>query len=312
MKVFLTGASGFVGRSIARRLIADGHMVTAAVRPTSDTSMIPCECRLELVDLLSEPDTARCLTGVEVIFHNAGAVKARSGEDFDMMNAGTTAVLVNAARKCCPEALFILTSSQAAAGPCGAGPLTPYGRSKVLAEQAATGMHRYIIVRPPAVFGPGDRATEPLYKWARRGITVSFGNRKGGFCMISDSDLADFMVQMIDCPEAEGSILQPSYPETVTWKRFHNALEKAVGRKIFMIPVPSFMVYAAGFFTEFLANLTGSCPMVTREKARELTASSWLNLQHHVKKTTGWSPNCTPEETLCKAASSITANSCGI
>jgi nucleoside-diphosphate-sugar epimerase len=241
------------------------------------------------------------MVGADVIHHVAGAVKALSGEDFDRINAGTTAALVNAANVVCPDALFVLTSSQAASGPCGTGPLTPYGRSKILAEQAVTGFNKYVIVRPPAVFGPGDKATAPLFKWARRGLTVSLGKEPGGFCMISVSDLTDFMTMVMNCTGAQGKILQPSWPELVTWHRFHRALEYASGRKILRLRVPALMVHAAGGLAEISAAFTGACPMVTREKAKELTAPGWVVMQDEVKRITGWEPCDSPEE-IIKAA----------
>jgi len=301
MNIFLTGASGFVGRNLAYRLVYSGHSVIAAVRGSSDISQIPSQCHVRVVDLDSVDDLKESLRGIEVIHHVAGAVKARTSEDFDRINAGTTAALVKAANEVCPEALFVLTSSQAAAGPCGTGPVTPYGRSKVLAELAVTGMKRYIIVRPPAVFGPGDKATESLFTWAKRGFTVSTGKEPGAFCMISVQDLAEFMTLLSDCDEALGKTLQPSYPELITWKRFHGALEKACGRKILRMRVPGFMVHTAGFLAEIAAAFTGSCPMVTREKARELSAPSWVLMQHEVEAVTGWKPALTPEETLAEA-----------
>lgn len=301
MRVFLTGSSGFVGRSLAHRLLGSGHSVTAAVRSSSNTSLIPPECNVRVVDLSSPDSIKPHLTGVEVIYHVAGAVKARTSEDFDRINAGTTAALVRAAEQACPDSLFILTSSQAASGPCGTGPITPYGRSKVLAEQAVTGMKRYIVVRPPAVFGPGDKATQSLFDWARRGITVSTGKDPGGFCMISVTDLADFMTLLPQSSQAEGKTLQPSYPELVTWKRFHSALEAACRRRILRLRVPGFLVHTAGYMAEIAATFTGACPMVTREKARELTAPSWVMMQHEVEELTGWTPSMSPEETLAEA-----------
>lgn len=302
MKVFLTGASGFVGSKLARELVARGDRVIAAVRATSDRSVIPAECEIREVDLLSVDQLKEHLRGIDVIHHVAGAVKARTPEDFDRVNAGSTAALVKAAGAVCPDSLFVLTSSQAASGPCGTGPVTPYGRSKVLAEQAATGAARYVIVRPPAVFGPGDKATEPLFRWAGRGITVSMGLAAGSFCLIAADDLAEFMAGLALCPGAWGRKLQPSWPEAVTWARFHSALEKAVGRRILRLRVPGFLVHAAGAMAEIAASFTGSCPMVTREKAKELTAAEWPVLQHEVEELTGWRPARSPERTLAEAA----------
>lgn len=301
MNVFLTGASGFVGRHLAGKLTDSGHTVIAAVRGSSDISRIPSECLIRVVDLNRVDDLEKHLLDIDLIYHVAGAVKARTSEDFDRINAGTTAAIVKAANETCPEALFILTSSQAASGPCGTGPVTPYGRSKILAEQAVTGMKRYIIVRPPAVFGPGDKATESLFAWAKRGLTVSTGKEPGAFCMISVQDLADFMTMLIECREAQEKTLQPSYPELITWKRFHSALENACGRRILRVRVPGFIVHTAGFLAEIAATFTGSCPMVTRDKARELSAPSWVLMQHEVEAVTGWKPGLTPEETLAEA-----------
>ncbi len=301
MKVFLTGASGFVGRFLARRLIEDGHSVIAAVRPTSNRSLIPDDCGIVDVDLLSEADVSRHLSGVEVIFHVAGAVKARSGEDFDRVNAGATAAIVNAAKTQCSEALFILTSSQAAAGPLGTGPITSYGRSKLLGEQVVTGFPRHIIVRPPAAIGHGDKAMASFFLWARRGISAVVADGEIGFCIISVSDLADFMAGLVNCPEAEGKTLQPSYPELITWNRFHEAMEKAMGRKILKIHLPAIAVRGIGLLAEITASITGSCPMVEREKVRELTAPGWVNLQHEVERITGWKPKLSFDETIRRA-----------
>lgn len=305
MRVFLTGASGFVGRNLARNLIDSGHSVIAAVRPSSDRSLIPPECDVSVVNIQDPSDLAAHFQGVDVIQHVAGAVKARCSEEFDRINAGSTAAMVAAAGSVCPSALFVLTSSQAASGPCGTGPVTPYGRSKVLAEQAVTGMERYVVVRPPAVFGPGDKATRDLFKWAKRGFTVSLGKGSGSFCFISVSDLAFFLTLVMTSMGALGRTLQPSWPEPVTWKRFHSALEEACGRRILRVHLPSFMVHTAGFMAEIMATFTGACPMVTREKAKELTAPSWVMMQHEVEDLTGWTPSMSLEETFREAVRSI-------
>ncbi|MCD4707983.1 MAG: NAD-dependent epimerase/dehydratase family protein [Candidatus Sabulitectum sp.] len=305
MKVFLTGASGFVGRFLAQKLIKDGHTVIAAVRTSSDRSQIPDRCIKVTVDLTSEADISSHLSDVDAIFHVAGAVKARSGEEFDRINAGLTAAIVNAAKTQCPKALFVLTSSQSASGPNDAGPQSSYGRSKLLAEQVVTGFPRHVIVRSPAALGSGDRETESFYSWARRGITVTLGNDNVRFCIISISDLACFMAELVNCPSAEGKILQPSYPELITWKRIHKALEKATGRRILRIPVPSFLVYTAGFLGEIAATFTGTYTLLDREKALDITSSAWLCKQHEVEKITGWKPKNTPEEAIAAAIGTL-------
>ena len=301
MEIFLTGVSGFVGRNLAGQLIKNGHSVTAAVRSTSEVNLIPSECTIVEVNLESIQDLSPYLKNMEVIFHVAGAVKARSGEDFDRINAGLTASLAAAVKIQCPEALFVLTSSQAAAGPDGKGPLSSYGRSKLLAEQVVTGLNRFIIVRSPAALGPDDKETESFYAWARKGITVTLGGNDVKFCVISISDLVSFMAQLVNQPAAEGHILQPSHPELVTWKGIHKTMERATGKKILRIPVPAFLVYAAGFLAETAATLTGSRLLLDREKARDITSSNWLCKQSEVERITGWKPELSLDETIRRA-----------
>ncbi len=301
MNIFLTGVSGFVGRNLAKQLLKEGHAVTAAVRVTSDRSSIPEGCSIVTVDYASTESISRHLNDVEVIYHVAGAVKARSGEDFDRVNAGLTAAMINAAKISCPDALFILASSQAAAGPNDTGPQSSYGRSKLLGEQVVTGFPRYIIVRSPAALGADDEETQSFYSSARRGVTVTLGNNDVKFCFISIYDLSVFMAKLAIMPAAEGKILQPSYPELITWKRIHKAMEKATCKRILRIPVPSFLVYTIGFLAETAATLTGSRLLLDREKARDITSSKWLCKQSEVERITGWKPELSLDETIRRA-----------
>ncbi len=295
--VFLTGATGFVGGALCRLLIRRGFRVRAAVRASSNAKAVPEGSNIVRVDFLDPDSLAPHLEGVDVIQHVAGAVKARSQEEFDLANAAVTAALVKAANMACKDARFVLTSSQAAAGPCGTGPVTAYGRSKLLAERAVTGFHNHVIIRPPAVFGPGDEATKGIFKWAGRGFFAS-PNAKGAFCAIFVDDLAELQVRVMDHPEAMGMILQPSYPERISWKAFHAALQEAAGRKIIHLKVPGAFIHMAGAFAEVAAGITGACPMVTRDKARELTAGQWVIRQDEVRELVGWEPEVPLVEAL--------------
>jgi len=301
--VFLTGATGFVGSALGRLLLSSGFRVKAALRGSSNSDRVPKGCEVVRVDFLDPGSMVHHLEGADVIHHVAGAVKARCQEEFDLANAASTAALVKAANMACPDARFILTSSQAAAGPCGTGPVTAYGRSKLLAERAVTGFRDHTIVRPPAVFGPGDEATKGLFKWAKRGFFAS-PNTGGAFCAVFVDDLAELMLKVIDHPETRGRTLQPSYPERITWKAFHSALQQAAGRKIIHIRVPRPLVHFAGAMSEAMANLSGACPMVTRDKARELTAGEWVLRQDEVMSLLDWQPRVTLVEALRRSLGS--------
>ncbi len=297
MKVFLTGASGFIGRHLAKQLIKEKHEVIAAVRKSTDKSKIPSGCQIVTVDFFSVSDFSKQLDGIDAVFHLAGAVKASSSEEFDMINAGITAALVNAVKQTTPNALFIFMSSQAAAGPNGTNPLSSYGKSKLLAEQVTTKLSRYVLVRSPAALGNDDPETKSFYNSARRGITIALGNSNLKFCVIAISDITDFLVFLLNCSKAEGKILQPSLPNLVSWKEIHKALEKAINHKILRVPIPSFIVHSAGCLGEGLARLTSKLPLLDRDKARDITVS-WLCEQEKVEKITGWKPKLNLDETI--------------
>ncbi len=296
-KVFLTGATGFVGGALARLLAERGCRVIAAIRESSRADRVPEGCDTARVNFMNPDSLAPHMKGADVVQHVAGAVKARCQEDFDLANAATTAALVRAAEKACPEALFVLTSSQSAAGPCGLGPVTAYGRSKLLAERAVTGFPNHVIVRPPAVFGPGDEATRGLFRWAGKGLMATPWTR-GAFCAVFVEDLAHLLAEVMDRPGIRGAVLQPSYPETITWKGFHRAMEKAAGRRILHLRIPPGLIHAAGAMAEAAASVTGACPFVTRDKARELTAGSWVIRQEEVERILGWNPRIPLVEAL--------------
>ncbi|MCK7478658.1 MAG: NAD(P)-dependent oxidoreductase [Candidatus Moduliflexus flocculans] len=266
------------------------------MRGSSDADRVPNGLEVVRVDFLDPGSMVHHLEGVDVIHRVAGAVKARCQEEFDRANAASTAALVKAANTACPDARFVLTSSQAAAGPCGTGPVTAYGRSKLLAERAVTGFHDHTIIRPPAVFGPGDEATKNLFKWATRGFFAS-PNTKGAFCAIFVDDLAELLLKVIDHPETRGRILQPSYPQRITWEGFTPPC-KGRGKED-----PS-SEGSQGCRSLRGRNVRGNgrndrrLPMVTRDRLRELTAGEWVLRQDEVEALLGWQPGVPLEEAL--------------
>ncbi len=121
--------------------------------------------------------------------------------------------------------------------------------------------------------------------------------------MIGVSDLAVFMTLVMTSPGAAGKTLQPSWPELITWKRFHSALEEAF-REDTPTTVPSFMVHTAALLGGAL-HLHRLLPHGNKDKARELTAPSWVLLQHEVEELTGWKPRMSPEDILREIGKAI-------
>jgi nucleoside-diphosphate-sugar epimerase len=167
-RAFLTGTTGFVGGHVARALCAGGWAVRALTRAPDRIAAaglgdLPLEAVVGDLSVASAAPLRGAARGSQAIVHVAGLVKARSLEEYRDVNARGTERLLAAAGESAPEALFLLVSSQAAAGPADAGrpvvesdaarPVSWYGRSKLEAEQAVAQSWRgpWVVVRPGVV-----------------------------------------------------------------------------------------------------------------------------------------------------------------
>lgn len=295
----MTGATGFVGSHLASVLLSGGWRVKAVVRASSSPARIPRGCAVERTGF-DEPAALRsAMEGADAVFHIAGATSARCQEEFDSANALVTRAVAGAWRDSAPSAPFMLVSSQSAAGPCGEGPLTPYGRSKLAAEAVLRRCDgEWVIIRPPAVFGPGDDATSPIFRMALKGLFFSPSGSGSGFSLVYVKDLAALLACLPDNASARRVTLEPSYGRIIGWKEFRRALEVAAGRRLLHLVMPAPMVVAAGFLSETAGALTGRCPVFDRHKSREFLASGWTCNVEPVERLTGWKASTPLEEAL--------------
>ncbi len=308
-KIILTGASGFLGSHIIDILLEKGILVHALLRQSSSLSNLPDKCRISRVDFMNPDSMAEDFGGADLVIHAAGATSAASQEEFDRANALVTKNLLIARDKYAQKALFIYISSQAASGPFGTGPVTDYGRSKLLGEFAVRDTENWVIVRPPAIFGSRDPASFPVMKLALRGIFFSPWINSGGFNLVYVRDLARLITELPDYPDTAGKTLEPSYGKLFSWKDFHKILEKASGRRIQHVRIPPVLVHTAGFMSEALASLTGRTPFFCRDKCRELLAREWPQEEGLTYRLTGWEPAIPVEEAMKKTFLWVRRNS---
>jgi uncharacterized protein YbjT (DUF2867 family) len=220
----ITGGTGFVGATLVRHAAMRGHTVRALTRRSQ-----PHSKKIEWIDgALDRPESlVRLAVGADAVIHVAGAINAPDRAGFQDANVFGTLNMVEAA-KAAGVRRFIHVSSLAAREP----DLSDYGWSKSRSEQVvgASGLE-WTTVRPPAVYGPGDRETLELFRMAKRGLMLL--PPEGRLSVIEVSDLSRFLLTLVQHPETLGDTYEPDdgYENGWTHRQFAEAIATAVGRK---------------------------------------------------------------------------------
>jgi dihydroflavonol-4-reductase len=200
--VAITGATGFLGWHLGEAFRDAGWRVRAVVRPGNAKPLPPGVESFEAH--LDAEALARAFQGCPVVVHAAALTRARNDDVFNAVNVAGTEAVVSAANR--TGARVILISSQAAAGigtpqrPSREDdpprPVNAYGRSKLAAEEVLRSRAEapWTIVRPSAVYGPGDRGFLPLFRMASRGLFLLPADAALPFTIIYVEDVARAVV----------------------------------------------------------------------------------------------------------------------
>jgi nucleoside-diphosphate-sugar epimerase len=242
-------------------------------------------------DLGDERSLRELVTGTATIVHCAGTVRGASPAGFEEINVEGTRRLVAAAASLPMSPRFLLMSSLAARMP----QLSAYAASKrnaELAVEAAPANVRWTVLRPPAVYGPGDRELLPLLRWVARGVAPLPAGGGGRFSLLYVDDLASAVVRWLECGEAHGRAFEidDGHPGGYDWDTVlavAGRVLRAGGRvRRLAVPLPVLNVAAAANLAA--ARLVGYQPMLTPGKVREITHSDWLCDSHDFASVAGW------------------------
>jgi len=293
MKALVTGATGFIGSHLVDALLERGVEVRCLVRRSSNRRWLEGK-PVELVEAsLEDPDSlAPAVREVEIVYHVAGLIAARSYEEFLRGNRDATANLLAAVRRYAPGIRrFVFLSSLAAVGPAPSlaepvteqtpyHPITAYGRSKQAAEEvvrAAADTLPITIVRPPAVYGPRDAATLPFFRSVRLGIAPLIGFRDKYLSLVHVRDLVRGILLAAESPQAVGQIYFISSEEVYTWAQLTEAARVALGRRyVWRVRVPHAFVMGIASVAEVAGWVMKRPPVFDFEKGRDLIQPYWI------------------------------------
>ncbi|ODN65461.1 UDP-glucose 4-epimerase family protein [Methylophaga muralis] len=313
MRIFVTGATGFVGKALVTQFVAEGHHVVAAVREYS--KVLPTKVEQKRVGdfgFLSESNTIiNALDNIDMVIHTAARVhimkdsSADPIEEFRKINVYATVELAQQAARAGVKR-FIYLSSVKVNGEStdnrrpfsetdDPAPEDAYGQSKLEAEKllldlAKTTSMEVVIIRPPLIYGPGVKANfASMIKIINKGIPLPFGAISNQRSMLAIDNLVSFIRLCMTHPAATNQVFLIADGEDVSTTTLLRLLAEGYMRPPRLIPVPlSWM--------NFFAKLIGK---------QMITDRLFGNLQIDTSKARellGWKPVITMKQQLNKMA----------
>ncbi|MFO1518607.1 MAG: NAD(P)-dependent oxidoreductase [bacterium] len=305
MKIFLTGASGFLGSHTAHELIRRGNDVSALMRKTSSREGLPSALRFIEGALPDCRNLKEALEAADVVVHVAGVVKTLKKETFYEVNAlGTENLVREILSLKNPPKLFLHISTIAVhhsdreedfcLSPESCRPLTHYGKSKLEGEKALSplkGKIKTIVLRPPVLYGPRDQELLPMFKAVKWGIVPVFGRGENELSVCYVEDVARAIADLTERPPAEDDIFCLDDGSVQTWKSMLQTLSEVVGRKAVSLPIPPFLFRPGAWFSQTFATLTGKPTIFTVDKVNEMEQPRWVCGHRKLSECTNWKPS---------------------
>lgn len=292
--ILITGASGFIGKHLAELAIKKGYAVHALVRKTSKTEELKrLGANILYGDLAHTKSILNVFgelydTGLKIdyIIHAAALTKAKTEKDFLNSNVKTTQHLLAAVEQFGLRLKkFIFISSLAASGPQHLGaviekdqnsPITRYGKSKLQAERIVRSFQTipHIILRPTAVYGPGEKDLLSVFKIVSKGINPSIGFSRQELTFIYVKDLVELILSALITEEKNKTYF---ITDSAVYKKtdFADTISGSTGKRTIKITLPLFLIRSISLITEYGARMFGKQSALTLEKYKELTAKSW-------------------------------------
>lgn len=316
-QIFVTGATGFIGRHLVAALRARGDRCRCLVRASSNTEHLQ-QAGVELIHgAIDQPETyAQALHGCDLVIHLAGLTHALARQDLFHVNAAACGLLADACvAASVPRAVYV--SSLAAAGPPPAGkqvreeadpdaPVSDYGRSKLQGEQEfrlRADKLATTVIRPGVVYGPEDEKIRQLVAsitdWR---LHVVIGFRTPPLSLIHVDDLVELILAAADRGEslaaeaasapqrAQGIYFACDDSEFVTYAEFGRRIARAAQRRVLVWPIWRWVGLCVGWSAQSFQRLRGQPSFLNVDKVREATAWSWASSGQKAREQLGFSP----------------------
>jgi nucleoside-diphosphate-sugar epimerase len=316
--VLVTGATGFTGSVLVRRLAGRGLQVRAIARRSSSLEAL-ADLPIEWVrgDVFDPDVVERAAAGVRCIFHLAAAYRQAAVPDeyYRLVHGTSTELLVDAARRTPDFIRFVHVSTIGVHGHIDrppadeTAPFAPgdaYQRTKAeaeqwLAEHATRHGLPFAIIRPCAIYGPGDTRLLKVFRMAARGVFPMLGSGRTLYHLIHVEDLAAIIERAATHPAARGEAFIAGNPEPIPMTRMVAIIGEALGRRVRVVRLPAAPVFALAALCEAACRPLGIEPPLYRRRVAFYTKDRAFDTRK-LRERLGYRCRYTNEEGLAMTA----------
>lgn len=310
--VLVTGGTGFTGAYLLRLLCEKGYQVRAIRRQSSDVSAfedLPIEWFIG--NVYDQALLEKAMLGVQHVYHLAAAYRTTNLPDQEYIDVHLTSTqrMAKLALQQPEFERFVLVSTVGVLGhienppadensPYDPGDL--YQETKTDAEKwalefAKTDQLPLTVVRPAAIYGPGDRRLLKLFKLAKLPLVPLIGWSKGLYHLIHVQDLASFIWFVTQKPEAEGNIYICADPQTSSIKEMIEIIAQRLNKKARFIRIPASPIFGIARVVDWLSRKIGIEPPIyprrvaffTKDRSFDTSKMQSLGYQYQYTKQQG-------------------------
>ena len=283
-KVLITGATGFTGRVLTHKLIDAGADVRIIARESSLAGEMADSPIKWFRGDISDPQLAQqAADGVEYIFHIAAAFREAKAsiDDYRKIHLNSTQNLVRTVKDQPQFIRFIHVSTVGVHGHIPGEDLADetyrfdagddYQSTKLEAELwlhsfAAECDFPYSVIRPAAIYGPGDRRLLKIFKIVNKGFFPFFGKGKGIYHLVHVEDLTNIMLKAAIEKAALGEAFIAAANEPIKMVDMAKIIARALDKKVRIIRLPITPMFIIADLCTALCNRLGIEPPIHRRR----------------------------------------------